>query len=98
VASGPDYTYCSGDVRTTVDYILVNQCASYLVTSSAILDDHPLNTSDHLPPIEVNTVTMTDDVPQIPRVNWRRVTESANTKEYRSAIDGNDQAPYRKLL
>jgi hypothetical protein len=31
---------------------------------------------------------MTDDVPQIPRVNWRRVTEGASTKEYQSAIDG----------
>jgi hypothetical protein len=47
--SGPGYTCCSGDVGTTVDYILVNQCASYLVTSSAILDNHPLNMSHHLP-------------------------------------------------
>jgi hypothetical protein len=46
--SGPSYTYCSGGIRTTVDYILVNQPASYLITSSAALQDHRLNTSDHL--------------------------------------------------
>ena len=43
--SGPRYTYCSGEVRTTVDYMLANQSGSYLITSSAVLEDHLLNTS-----------------------------------------------------
>jgi hypothetical protein len=33
----PGYTFCSGHTRTTVDYIIVNQCASYLMTTSEVL-------------------------------------------------------------
>ena len=69
---GPGYTYCSGHTRTTVDYILVNQCASYLMTVSEVLEDHSLNTSDHLAVnavMEVNPILTWKDTSEIPRVN-----------------------------
>ena len=33
LASGPTYTYCSGDVRTTVDYILMDVESALMTTS-----------------------------------------------------------------
>ena len=49
LASGPKHTFCSGNVRTTVDYILMDVEAASMVTSCVthFMDD--LNTSDHLP-------------------------------------------------
>lgn len=49
LASGPGYTYCSGDVRTTVDYILMNVEAASLMSSCHTHPMEDLNTSDHLP-------------------------------------------------
>ena len=91
VASGPGYTYCSGVVKTTVDYILHNQCASYLVISSEVLKDHPLNTSDRLAlckTLEVNTVKVWDDVPRTPRINWNKAVQDSNIEQYQSALNG----------
>ena len=45
-ASGPYYT-CT--TQTTVDYVLVTTACSFLITSCFIHEEHPLNTSDHLP-------------------------------------------------
>ena len=47
LASGPTYTYCSGDVRTTVDYILM-YVESASMTTCVIYEMLDLNTSDHL--------------------------------------------------
>ena len=49
LASGPAYTYCSGEVRTTVDYILMDVEATSMITSCRPHDMTDLNTSDHLP-------------------------------------------------
>ena len=49
VASGPGYTYCSGDVRTTVDYILMDVGAASMMASCSTHPMADLNTSDHLP-------------------------------------------------
>ena len=49
MASGPGYTFCSGDVRTTVDYILMDVEAASMVVSCRTLPMEDLNTSDHLP-------------------------------------------------
>ena len=45
----PLYTYSSGDTSTTADYIMGNVTLASLLTSCTTFDDHPLNTSDHLP-------------------------------------------------
>ena len=49
ISSGPGYTYCSGDVRTTVDYILMDIEAASMVSSCHMHPMEDLNTSDHLP-------------------------------------------------
>ena len=88
---GPGYTYCSGHTRT-VDYILVNQCASYLMTVSEVLEDHPPNTSDHLAvhaAMEVNPILTWKDTSEIPRVNWKKaVKDQSCIEEYQRAVDG----------
>lgn len=49
LASGPVYTYQSGSFTTTVDYVVGNHPISSILTSCDTLEEHPLNTSDHLP-------------------------------------------------
>ena len=44
---GPGYTYSSGDVRTIVDYVLMDVEAVSLMSSCHPMED--LNMSDHLP-------------------------------------------------
>ena len=48
LSSGPNFTYLSDDVRTTVDYILADVEATYLMSDCRILPMDDLNTSDHL--------------------------------------------------
>ena len=48
-ASGPSYTYASGETKTTIDYILLNIDAASLTEGCDTLEDNDLNTSDHLP-------------------------------------------------
>ena len=49
MASGPAYTFCNGDVKTTVDYILMDIEAASMMTSCFTHCMEDLNTSDHLP-------------------------------------------------
>ena len=49
LASGPAYTYCSGETRTTVDYVFMNMEAASMITVCVTHDMEDLNTSDHLP-------------------------------------------------
>ena len=47
-ASGPNYTYLSGNSKTIVDYILADVEASSCIESCEVLESSDLNTSDHL--------------------------------------------------
>ena len=49
LASGPGYTYCNEDVKTTVDYLLMDVEAASMMTSCRTHPMEDLNTSDHLP-------------------------------------------------
>ena len=49
LSSGVRFTYCSGDVGTTVDYILMDIEAASMVSSCYTHPMEGLNTSDHLP-------------------------------------------------
>ena len=49
LSSGPMYTFSSGENTSTVNYVLANQDASRGIRSCITFEDHPLNTSDHLP-------------------------------------------------
>ena len=48
-ATGPPYTYISGNSMTTVDYIIATMDATSMVSSCKTLPMADLNTSDHLP-------------------------------------------------
>ena len=88
---GPGFTYCSGHTRTTVDYILVNQSASYLITDSEVLDNHPLNTSDHLAvhaAMEINPILSCKDTSETQRVNWKKaMSDQPCIQSYQRAVD-----------
>ena len=49
LSSGAAYTYSSGEITSTIDYVLTNQDALRGISSCVTLEDHPLNSSDHLP-------------------------------------------------
>ena len=49
LSSGATYTYSSGVNTSTIDYVLANQDAFKGISSCVTLEDHPLNSSDHLP-------------------------------------------------
>ena len=48
IASGPTYTYISGGNATIIDYIISNSDAFREISSCSTLEEHSLNTSDHL--------------------------------------------------
>ena len=48
IASGPTYTYTSGGNSTIIDYIVSNADAFREISSCSTLEEHFLNTSDHL--------------------------------------------------
>ena len=49
LASGPRYTFCSREVQTTVDYILMDVVATSMLASCHTHQMEDLNTSDYLP-------------------------------------------------
>ena len=68
-ATGLTYTYHSGPHFTTVDYILCNQAAAYFCSTVSTIEDHPLNTSDHLPLAVVADNAVFQEVNQISMVD-----------------------------
>ena len=49
LASGPAYTYSSGQSFSIIGFAIANLDALRGIFSCVTLEDHPLNTSDHLP-------------------------------------------------
>ena len=74
LASGPGYTFCSGDVRTTVDYILMDVGAASMMASCSTHPMNDLNTSDHLPLtvcLSYDACTSTqDERPSHKKIDW----------------------------
>ena len=72
LASGPGYTYLSGDVRTIVDYVLMDVETVSLLSSYYTHPMEDLNMSDHLPitaylmyegcPVDQSCIVNTDPV------------------------------------
>lgn len=77
MASGPEYTYCSEDVRTLVDYILMDVEATLVVPSCLTHTTVDLNTSYHLP-LTVSLIydlcSMTDVSASqgLPKIDWEK--------------------------
>jgi len=93
MASGPEYTYCSGEVRTTVDNILMDVEATSLMSSCRTHTMEDLNTSDHLPlmaSLMYNSYssyggnTSTQDL-QV-RIDWDQARKTGETKVFANEV------------
>ena len=92
MASDPSYTFSSGTHFTTVDYIFASQNLASLIESCGIMDEHELNTSDHLPIIATLSKAKLVDTPsQVSttktKINWREACRTHFTLLYTSQVD-----------
>ena len=85
IATGPNYTYFSGQMVTTVDYILISSALASSVNSCKTLAHAPLNVSDHLP-ISVTICAMyTQSIrcePSPSTINWSKASEDGSVEHY----------------
>lgn len=85
IATGPKYTYFSGQVMTTVDYILISVELASSVGSCTTLDHAPLNVSDHLP-ISISISTPYTNSPHCESshstINWSKASEDGSIEFY----------------
>ena len=74
LATGPVHTFYSSRSSTTIDYAIGNQALSTVLVSCRDEEDHPLNTSDHLPIVtksHLSLLTSTFTSPaHAPRLDW----------------------------
>ena len=78
-ASGPNYTYLSGNSKTIVDYILADVEASSCIESCEVLESSDLNTSDHLAlsvSLSCDIPTQFANDPNWIRINWAEAGKS----------------------
>ena len=74
LATGPVHTFHVNRTATTVDYVIGNLSLSTVLVSCRVEEDHPLNTSDHLPIVSklnlnsVSSTTTSSD--HAPRLDW----------------------------
>ena len=86
------YTYSSGPHFTTVDYMIATQDLAPQITRCITLDEHELNTSDHLP-IILSLSLLADEHPKEiqpiskPKINWREAIRTNSTAVYASEVD-----------
>ena len=85
IATGPKYTYFSGQTTTTVDYILISPELAPSVNSCTTLAHAPLNVSDHLP-ISISICTpYTNSLhcePSHSTINWSKASEDGSIEHY----------------
>ena len=75
LASEPGYTYCSANLRTTVDYALMDVEAAFMMTSCCTHPVEDLNTSDYLPltvslSYDVHSVSYSPDNCGFKKIDW----------------------------
>ena len=85
---GHCYTFFSGDVRTTTDYIITN-AVSPLVSNYLIQDHHPLNSSDHLPlSVSLNlSPEANHESPILKRLDWKKGSCDGSTFQFATGIN-----------
>ena len=85
IATGPKYTYFSGQTITTVDYILISPELAPSVNFCTTLDHAPLNVSDHLP-ISISVCTpYTNSLhcePSHSTISWSKASEDGSIEHY----------------
>ena len=78
-ASGPSYTYHSGSMKTTVDYIILDPQSALLFEDCLTHDEDALNISDHLPQSVVVNIDLLEggkQNKQSRKINWSVACES----------------------
>ena len=91
LTSGPSFTYSSGGHSTFLDYILANQDGARGVSFCNIHEEHPLNTSDHLPVschLEISHLRTTPTLafPNL-NLNWSKAVQTNEVLLYSTATD-----------
>ena len=90
-ATGPIYTYVSGEVNTTVDYILADlEATSHLISSCHTFPMSDMNSSDHLS-IKVDldvdcNPQCEEDCQSLPWLYWEQASKSGENLEYRRLV------------
>ena len=77
-ASGPSYTYFSGSMKSTVDYILLDPQCSLLFENCLTHEDF-LNVSDHLPQsvvVSIDLLVERSQCKESKKINWSGASES----------------------
>ena len=90
LATGPVYTYSSGPNFTTLDYIIENVASSSAMVSCRVEDEHPLNTSDHLPitsELNLTLLTSTSATPDHAALNWTAAIRDGCVSQYAAETD-----------
>ena len=90
LATGPQYTYVSGNVCSTVDYVFADAGAVSLMSTCHIAEMEDLNTSDHVP----ITVEMSyDPLPPVctsfsvsPKFDWALAMSNGFLRNYQDAV------------
>ena len=88
LAYGPLYTYSQGEVKTTVDYCLMDSNSAHLIDTCLVHSPHPLNLSDHLPiSITLSTEVTTSDTssPHL-SLNWKKAVEDGSILKFQSEL------------
>ncbi len=89
--SSPVHTYYSNSVSTTVEYVVGNHAISNFLTSCRTIEDHPLNTSDHLP-LSINLhLKSPPSAPPSSKccspLNWRASVTNGSSVTYANRTD-----------
>ena len=84
IATGPIHIYYSNRIATTLDYMIGNLATSFLMTSCCTMEDHPLNTSDHLPIVSKVNVDLPLSVSpkSQPTLDWNRASNDGLVSSY----------------
>lgn len=92
ICNGPEFTFFSSDgkSKSLIDHILLQKSKFDLVVKADIIDDHPLNISDHHP-VKIELVrpyahnTMRADQHIMKSVNWKKASPDQISR-YKEAI------------
>ena len=91
ISSGPTNTFYGPQGRSCLDYILFPESLKDCVTTSLVLSEDPLNTSDHLPVCVVfDTKTlpvMNCEITPKGRVRWSKLKPDIVREKYTKPVD-----------
>ena len=93
ISTGPRYTFFSGNNRTVVDYILMDNSLCSSVDQCFTHEPHDLNFSDHLPVSISFSAKVTKETPISPlsKINWMKATEGSMLQDYIQEVSAHIQ-------